>query len=301
MHPQIEREIVAIYNGPIEDMISKWLDLNEKYAKPEDRIGNVSVQDYISKPHISLKENFEVLTNIGRKLFKKEIAIKKPRLILDFMDQYWGYADIEKTNYLESTEIYKNACAMDLYQSIISGTTCPTADPYFGFDPEHPVKLSLDYGIEKKLFTDLEVKKALKNQNRNSPTYKQLIELYLKTYDIEHKTFATNNNHKKKYADYGFHVFIGRIYDNYAFSNSEDFKYIELNNRGTTILEPNIESLSDCLWEAVRKNQKVLLTKSPGGTLEPLSSKELCNLYNYYYIDSKHMALQDPFLYQPKS
>jgi len=300
MHPKIEREIEEIFNGPIEDMLSKWEDLNKKYLKSPNQLQNNSVQEHEFNIYITVTDNFEVLTNIGKKLFKREIALTKPRLILDFMEHYWGYADNEVTTHLENTKTYKDACAMDLYQSITKNKTCPTADPYFKYDPEHPIRISLDYGIERKLFTKSEVDDIVQNQDKNSSTYKQLSELYSQVYDIEHKTFATNKRHQKRYADFGFHVFIGRLYNNNLLSMADEYKYAALDNKEITELDQYIDTVANYLWEAIRKNQKVLLTKSPGGNFEPLSSEELCDLYKIYYDDSKHLALPDPFLYQPK-
>ncbi len=299
MHPYITKQIKTILNGSIDNMISSWVELNEKYSTTENRTTNITIGKYLSEPYISLEDNMYVLELIKNKIFKKEIALSKPKLILDLMNQYWCYAEPDQIMDLEYSTIYKDANAMDLYQSIVAQKMYPDADPYFKINPEHEVKQALEYGVNRNLFSQADINKALINQNKNSSLYKEMDKLYSQIYSREHLPFGQKEG--INYKDYGFHLFIGKKNcDNINTLTADDSLYVMVNYNNTYELETGIELITKLLWKAVCKNQKVLLTKHPADEFSTLSPNELCELYECYFKDSKHLELPDPFLNQPK-
>ncbi|MGV8086159.1 MAG: hypothetical protein ACP5N1_00880 [Candidatus Woesearchaeota archaeon] len=306
MHPEIKTEFQKLLNSPVDNMLAMWINLKEVYFPPEDRLKDIAFDGQRFRPYMTLEDTVTILNSIGEKLFTAEISIKKPHLIIDFMNEYWDCTFLDQlsnqSEYFEDSKIYKDACAMDLYNSIVEGITHPDADPYFRYDPEHPKKMLLEYGVERRLFTQSDIEEILKNQDKNSKSYKKVSKSYSKEYRKEHTPFGVNYNNR--YNDYGFHVFIGKIkgslYDDSDIVNDEEFNYVLLNSTITFGLGNDMGNVVDYLWESVRKNQKVLLTKSPGGNLEKLSSEELSELYTWYFSDVKHLELPDPFLNQPE-
>jgi hypothetical protein len=304
MHPIIQSKVEDILRGPMEKMLSEWEILNKQYATPID-IYNLGFDDLQNKdntnnknttPTISIDETVEILDLIGEKIFKKEIARNKPELILDFIDQYWGYVEPERVKYLMNTNTYKDATAINLYQLITTNQIYPTADPYFKYNPDHPLKLFIEHGINRNLFTELEITNALTNQEINTDSYFQSLKLHNMRYVQDHQLLKNNNQKnnlsKEEYFDYN--IFFGRM------NSNEEIYYASLRSGITSGLGPNLEYVAKNMWEAVCKNQKILLTKSPDEHFEIFSSTELCELHDHYIENPKYKLLPNPFLNQPK-
>jgi hypothetical protein len=304
MHSLIEKEIKRILEGPIETMIQRWKLLNQKYALPtimtSKKYAGQDNNSVLRMPSISLDDAVEILNLIGPKIFTKQISRQKPELILDFMEEYSGYAKPEQTISLMNLNIYKDAFSIYTYRSIIEGKIHPDADPYFGYDPEHPVTLELLHGVSRGLFTKNDVEYTLKNQDRTSDLYKEISTLNLQLYADDHRPFGYNSRGLKLYEDYGCHVFFGRIHFKSGSEETDTFRYASLSSGAACGFVDNIATLAEELWTAVRKKQRVLLTKSPDNRFRTLSDNDLMSLYDLYFSEPKRKVLPDPFMDQPK-
>jgi len=305
MHPFIENQVEKILQGPIEEMVSQWETLNKQYARPIDiyelgfdDLNKNNKNNTTSSPSISIEETVEILNLIGEKVFTKQISRIKPELILDFMDKYWGYVEPEEVTRLMKTNIYQDATAIDLYQLIITNQIYPDADPYFNYDPEHQLKLSIEHGINRKLFTESEIKDALNSQDKNSESYKRSVELHSMRYKRNHRSLKNTNTNLTQDNFEDYNIFFGRMYNQN--SDNNEIYYASLEDGITCGIGPSLERVAEHMWEAVRKDQKILLTKNPSDNFKVLSPNELCKLYDYYTENPKHKLLPDPFLNQPK-
>lgn len=184
------------------------------------------------------------------------------------------------------------------------GEYFPGVDPY----TEEESLGELQQGVTRGIITQGYLDEVL-SQMRQSETYASLRSLHKRTYDFDHTPFATNTDGKRKndLVDYGFHVFIGRE----IFEDHEGF--VTLDFCGSTSYSTFGQAFHD-LCSAVKKDRKVLLSKSPGEykkdpnnplslasrRYEPFNLVQMGHFKVRFQSDPELLMLENPFSYQPK-
>jgi hypothetical protein len=286
MKNKLQERINGIFELPPEEILGEWVRMFEnrdpslpayKYGKRRREFTDEIVMDTFLK--------------IKQCLFKTEVVMKHPSAIIEFMHEYSEFSTSigdERWRTSAKSVFYQDANAFLCLDRIKSGRWFPTADPYFEIDPEDPIKVSLNHGIQRGLYSREEVDRILNLQVKTSVAYRRVSDEAKCKFENDHTPFAKS---EKGLRDFGFHIFMGRT----PIDGKEDriitidYEYgIKNFGKDASILVP-------LLYEAVRKQRKVLFSRSPGEGYEVLTPEQNMKLFDQYYDDPKRARLPNPF------
>jgi len=286
MKNKLQERIDGIFELPPEEILGEWVKMfeNRDPSLPASQYGK-------RRKEFTDEIVMNTFSRIRECLFKSEVVMKHPDAILDFMYEYQSFSEaIGDRRWRTSAKsvFYNDAGAIMCLNRIKSGRWFPTADPYFEIDPEDPMKVSLNHGIQRGLYKKEEVDRALDLQVKTSVAYKRVHDKSKHQFENDHTPFGKSENGLK---DFGFHIFIGRtpIDDKEDRIITIDFEY------GIKNFGKDVSPLVPLLYEAVRKQRRVLFSRSPGEGYEVFTPEQRMKLFDGY-CDHPHTALlPNPF------